>query len=38
VTILTKGEWSRWVASVFGRVKAIPAKHDHELVLLAGAV
>lgn len=38
VTILTKGEWSRWVASVFGRVRAIPAKHDHELVLLAGAV
>lgn len=38
VTILTKGEWTRWVASVFGRARAIPAKHDHELVLLAGAV
>jgi len=37
VTILSKGEWTRWVASVFGPVKALPAKHDHELVLLAGA-
>lgn len=37
VTILTKSEWTRWVASVFGAVKTLPAKHDHELILLAGA-
>lgn len=37
VTILSKGEWTRWVASVFGPVRTLQARHDHELVLLAGA-
>lgn len=36
VTILTKSEWTRWVAEYFGPVKTIKAKHEHELVLLAG--
>jgi len=37
VTILNRGEWTRWVASVFGPVRTFPAKHEHEVVLLAGA-
>lgn len=37
VTILSKSEWTNWVASVFGPVKVLQAKHDHELVLLTGA-
>lgn len=37
VTILSKAEWTRWVASVFGPVKVLQAKHDHELILLTGA-
>lgn len=36
VTLLTKTEWTRWVASIFGPVKLLSARHDHELVLLAG--
>lgn len=36
VTLLTKKEWTRWIASVFGPVKTLPSKWDHELVLLAG--
>lgn len=37
VTILTRGEWLRWIASYFGRVQELPSKWEHELVLLAGA-
>lgn len=37
VTILTKGEWTRWVKDVFHNVRTLKGKHDHELVLLAGA-
>ena len=36
VTILSKGEWTRWVKDVFGPVRILKGKHDHELVLLAG--
>lgn len=36
VTLLTRGEWMRWVGDVFGVVEALPSKWDHELVLLAG--
>lgn len=36
VTLLSKGEWTRWISDYFGPVKAFPAKHEHELVLLAG--
>jgi 2-polyprenyl-3-methyl-5-hydroxy-6-metoxy-1,4-benzoquinol methylase len=36
VTILSKSEWTRWIKDVFGAVKSLPAKHEHELVLLAG--
>jgi 2-polyprenyl-3-methyl-5-hydroxy-6-metoxy-1,4-benzoquinol methylase len=37
VTLLTKGEWTRWITSIFGQAKVIKAKHEHELVLLTGA-
>lgn len=33
VTLLTASEWSRWIASVFGRAKRIPTGHDHLLML-----
>lgn len=36
VTILNAGEWTRWIADVFGKVRALPSKWEHELVLLAG--
>lgn len=37
VTLLTKSEWRRWVASYFGgNFREIPAKWDHELILVAG--
>lgn len=36
VTILTDSEWTRWVKSVFGRVRRLPSDDEHELVLLAG--
>lgn len=35
VTLLSKSEWTRWVGSVFGTARPLPAKHEHELVLLA---
>lgn len=36
VTLLTKGEWSRWITDYFGRVHELPSHSEHELVLLAG--
>jgi hypothetical protein len=36
VTLLTAGEWERWVADYFGSVQRLPSKFEHELVLLAG--
>lgn len=36
-TLLTKSEWTRWIADVFGPVEALPSSLEHELVLLAGA-
>ena len=38
VTLLSKDEWRRWIASVFGPLQELPAKHEHELVLLAGSM
>lgn len=35
VTLLTKSEWSRWIASEFGCVIEMPSSIEHELVLLA---
>lgn len=36
VTLLTKSEWTRWVKDVFFNLRAIPSKHEHELIFLAG--
>ena len=36
VTLLSHGEWTRWVADYFGPVTVLQGKHEHELVLLAG--
>lgn len=35
-TLLTKAEWTRWIADYFGLVKELPSHSDQELVLLAG--
>lgn len=35
VTLLTRSEWKRWVAEVFGAVTELPSKWEHELVLFA---
>ena len=35
-TLLTRSEWTRWIAEVFGPVEALPCTLEHELVLLAG--
>lgn len=37
VTLLSKEEWTRWARDVFTRVRVLRTKHDHELVLIAGA-
>lgn len=36
VTILTKDEWVRCVSAVFGPVRVLASKWEHELVLLVG--
>jgi hypothetical protein len=36
VTLLRESEWRRWIADVFGKVKALPSKWEHELMLAAG--
>lgn len=36
VTLLTKSEWTRWIADVFKSAKELPSKWDHELILLTG--
>lgn len=36
VTLLSKSEWVRWLQDVFGAVKALPSKWEHELMLAAG--
>lgn len=36
VTLLRPAEWMRWIGEVFGKVKAMPSKWDHELMLAAG--
>lgn len=36
VTLLTPSEWTRWIAEVFGKAKALPSKWEHELMLTAG--
>lgn len=33
VTLLTAGEWSRWISSIFGRAVRIPTGHGHLLML-----
>lgn len=35
VTLLTRDEWTRWLADVFGTVEALPSKWETELILLA---
>lgn len=35
VTLLTRGEWTRWIEEYFGPVETLPGT-EHELVLLAG--
>lgn len=35
VTLLTRSEWKRWLADVFGTVVELESKWDHELVLFA---
>lgn len=37
VTLLTRGEWIRWVREVFGKIEVLPCQWPHELVMLAGA-
>jgi 2-polyprenyl-3-methyl-5-hydroxy-6-metoxy-1,4-benzoquinol methylase len=37
VTLLTKAEWTRWIAEYFGAVAVLTARHEHELALIAGA-
>jgi len=37
VTLLTRGEWTRWIADTFGPVRELPSAFEHELVLLAGS-
>jgi hypothetical protein len=36
VTLLTRGEWTRWISDVFGPVETLPTNMEHELLLLAG--
>lgn len=36
VTLLSNAEWTRWVTSYFGKVRALPSKWEHEMVLAAG--
>lgn len=38
VTLLKRSEWMRWLADIFGTVRELPSKWDHELLLLAGPV
>jgi 2-polyprenyl-3-methyl-5-hydroxy-6-metoxy-1,4-benzoquinol methylase len=38
VTLLTRSEWTRWIADYFGAVEALPSALTDEIVLLAGAV
>ncbi len=33
VTLLTKSEWTRWIAARFGRAEAVPTQWDHVLML-----
>jgi hypothetical protein len=34
VTLLTPGEWRRWIEDVFGKVRVLPARAEHEVNLL----
>jgi 2-polyprenyl-3-methyl-5-hydroxy-6-metoxy-1,4-benzoquinol methylase len=36
-TLLTRPEWTRWVAEYFGQVVELPSHSDQELVLMAGS-
>jgi 2-polyprenyl-3-methyl-5-hydroxy-6-metoxy-1,4-benzoquinol methylase len=36
VTLLTRSEWMRWIADVFGEVRELPSKWEHELIIVAG--
>jgi hypothetical protein len=36
VTLLTKSEWLRWIAEVFGSAREIPSEWEHELIVVAG--
>ena len=36
VTLLRPTEWMRWLAEIFGSVKALPSKWEHELMIAAG--
>lgn len=36
VTLLTRGEWARWIGEYFGTVETFPGKHEHDLIFLAG--
>lgn len=36
VTLLTQGEWVRWVSDVFGSAYLLPSQWEHELIVCAG--
>lgn len=35
-TLLTRSEWTRWIADYFGKVQELPSHSEQELVLMAG--
>lgn len=36
VTLLSRGEWTRWLTDHFGHVQELPSKWEHELLIVAG--
>lgn len=36
VTLLNKGEWTRWLQSYFGRIQEVGTAWEHELLMVAG--
>jgi 2-polyprenyl-3-methyl-5-hydroxy-6-metoxy-1,4-benzoquinol methylase len=35
-TLLTRGEWKRWIGDYFGGAELLPSNSEHEMVVLAG--
>lgn len=36
VTLLSSGEWTRWISDIFGKTYLFPSKWEHELIVCAG--